>query len=100
TQHLAYRPCAGLLSYKRPLKSIALADPEAQPATVARYYALLGRNAWGIGDSDGAFDAYRHPADLVPPEPPSAVLARVLAEEARGLMLMSRYGEAERAAVD
>ena len=65
------------------------------PATVARCYALLGRNAWAIGDSDGAFDAYRRAAALVPADPPSVELARVLAEEARGLMLMSRFGEAE-----
>ena len=62
---------------------------------VARYYVLLGRNAWAIGDSDGAFDAYRRAAALVPADPPSVELARVLAEEARGLMLMSRFAEAE-----
>src|SRR5207249_2286316 len=33
---------------------------------------------------------------LVPADPPSSVLARVLAEEARGLMLMSRYRDSER----
>ena len=56
---------------------------------------LLGRNAWAIGDSERAFDAYRAAAALLPADPPSVELARILAEEARGLMLMSRYGEAE-----
>ena len=40
------------------------------PSSVARFYALLGRNAWAIGDSDGAFDAYRRAAALVPADPP------------------------------
>lgn len=72
------------------------ADVVTDRSSVARYYALLGRNAWAIGDSDAAFDAYRRAAALVPADPPSAELARVLAEEARGLMLMSRFADAER----
>ena len=70
-------------------------DAVADPATAARYLSLLGRNAWTVGDSDAAFDAYRRAGDLVPAHPPTAGLARILAEEARGLMLMSRHAEAE-----
>ena len=77
------------------LAAIATVDSEVDPSTAARCYALLGRNAWAIGDSDGAFDAYRRAATLVPADPPSVTLARVLAEEARGLMLMSRIADSE-----
>jgi DNA-binding CsgD family transcriptional regulator len=76
-------------------EAINRVDAETDPSNAARYYALLGRNAWAIGDSEAAFDAYRQAAALVPADPPSVELARVLAEEARGLMLVSRFAEAE-----
>jgi DNA-binding CsgD family transcriptional regulator len=57
--------------------------------------AVLSRNAWALGDSDLALDACRRAASLLPADRPSEELARVLAEEARWLMLMSRYQEAE-----
>jgi DNA-binding CsgD family transcriptional regulator len=66
-------------------------DPAVDPRTAARCYTLLGRNAWGLSDSAAAFDAYGKAVALLPADPPSAELARVLAEDARGLMLMSRY---------
>ncbi|MFI5041976.1 MAG: LuxR C-terminal-related transcriptional regulator, partial [Acidimicrobiales bacterium] len=75
--------------------AIGGADTSADPSSAARYYTLLGRNAWAIGDSDAAFDAYRQAVGLLPADPPSVELARVLAEEARGLMMMSRHREAE-----
>ena len=72
-----------------------------RPASFRRALQLrLGRNAWAIGDADAAFDAYRRARPLVPADPPSAELARILAEEARGLMLMSRFADAERFALD
>jgi DNA-binding CsgD family transcriptional regulator len=67
-----------------------------EPARLARCYILLGRNAWAVGDSDAAFEAYRQARAVVPKDPPSVELAQVLAEEARGLMLMSRFTEADR----
>ena len=70
-------------------------DAAAEPSRVARYYALLGRNSWAIGDTEAAFDAYHKAAALVPSDRPSLELARVLAEEARGLMMMSRFHESE-----
>jgi len=76
-------------------EAIAGTDADAEPGRAARYLALLGRNALAIGDSDVAFDAYRRAAALVAAAPPSVSSARVLAEEARGLMLMSRFREAE-----
>ena len=77
-------------------EAIAAADRVMDPLRVARCWALLGRNSWAIGDSELAFESYRRAAALVPADEPSAALARVLAEEARGLMLMSRFGAAER----
>ena len=68
-------------------------------ATLARRWALLGRNEWARGDSEGAFEAYRRAEAIVPPGP-SAVRARVLAEEARGYAVLSRWQEAARRADD
>ncbi|MGZ4760411.1 MAG: ATP-binding protein, partial [Acidimicrobiales bacterium] len=76
--------------------AIERVDADADPATAARFHTLLGRNAWAIGDSDAAFEGYRTAAALLPADPPSVELARVLAEDARGLMLMSRFRDAER----
>ena len=70
-------------------------DAVADPFSAARYYTLLGRHQWALGDSQAAFDAYREAAALLPKDPPSAELARILAEEGRWLMLVSRNGEAE-----
>ena len=64
---------------------------------------MLGRNLWTVGDSEAAFDAYRKATDLLPADPPSVELARLLAEEARGYMLMSLNVMGEdraRAAID
>jgi DNA-binding CsgD family transcriptional regulator len=77
-------------------EAIAAADPLMDPLRAARCWALLGRNSWAVGDSELAFESYRRAAALVPSDVPSTALARVVAEEARGLMLMSRFGEAER----
>ncbi|MDQ1540678.1 MAG: hypothetical protein QOH29_1404 [Actinomycetota bacterium] len=70
-------------------------DADGDPIAAARCYTLLGRNLWGVGDSDGAFDAYRRAIDLLPTDRPSVELARLLAEQARGYMLMSLTGIGE-----
>lgn len=74
-------------------EAIAAAERLAPTATVAELYAILGRNTWGIGQHQAAFDAYRKAAALLPADLPTPALAKVLAEEARGLMLLSRYQE-------
>jgi DNA-binding CsgD family transcriptional regulator/tetratricopeptide (TPR) repeat protein len=94
TSHVAYLTGDGPRSVELALAAIAEADPIAEPAAVARIYALLGRNCWAVGDSQAAFDAYHHAVALLPTDRPSVELARVLAEEARGLMMMSRTQEA------
>lgn len=92
---LAYHGGEGQRSVDLALAATDLVDAEADPATAARFLTLLGRNAWAVGDSAAAFDGYRRAAALIPADPPSRELARVLAEDARGLMLMSRHREAE-----
>ena len=72
--------------------AIEAIDHVADPVAAARCLTLLGRNMWGVGDSEAAFDAYRQAIELLPADVPSVELARLLAEEARGHMLMSRYG--------
>ena len=92
---VAYLAGAGPRSVDLARQAIDGLDASAPPATRAAGYLLLGRNAWAIGDSAAAFDAYRRARALVPVEPASVALARILAEEARGLMLVSRFAEAE-----
>jgi DNA-binding CsgD family transcriptional regulator/tetratricopeptide (TPR) repeat protein len=70
-------------------------DPTADPRRAAIALTMLGRNAWSVGDDDGAFRSFRSAAELLPSDRPSAELAAVVAEEARGLMLLSRTMEAE-----
>jgi len=70
-------------------------DAAADPFGVARYYTLLGRHRWALGESQAAFDAYRTAAALLPTNPPSVELAGIIAEEARWLMLVARNGESE-----
>ena len=59
----------------------------------------LGRSLWLAGDSDGALAAYRDAVRVLPPEPPTAELARVLAAEAQILMLRAP-GDVPRAACE
>ena len=73
-------------------------DADAEPIVAARCYTLLGRNMWGIGNSAGAFEAYRTAIELLPNDEPSPELARLLAEQARGHMLLSHVAEAEKMA--
>src|ERR1039457_1488417 len=75
--------------------AIDSSDAEADPFGVARYYTLLGRHRWALGEPQAAFDAYREAAALLPKDPPSVELAGILAEEGRWLMLVARNGESE-----
>jgi DNA-binding CsgD family transcriptional regulator/tetratricopeptide (TPR) repeat protein len=92
---IAYLAGAGPRSVDLARAAIDQAEADGDASSAARFYTLLGRNAWGIGDSDAAFGAYRKAVALLPADPPSVELAGVLAEEARGLMLMSRHRDAE-----
>jgi predicted ATPase len=68
---------------------------EADSRRLATCYTMLGRNAWAAGDSRLALQSLQRAAAVLPEEP-STELAAVLAEEARSLMLMAHYDEAER----
>lgn len=70
-------------------------DATDDPRRAAVAYTRLGRNAWAVNDSTAAFSAYRQAAALLPADQPSVELARVLAEHGRGLMLTSRFRDAE-----
>jgi len=92
---LAYLVADGARAVELIRSAIDGAGSATDPATLARRYAMLGRNTWSIGDSKAAFDAYARAESLLPADPPSAELARVMAEQARGLMLMARYRDCE-----
>jgi DNA-binding CsgD family transcriptional regulator len=77
------------------LAQAAIASGELETVTAARYYTLLGRHEWALGKAQPAFDAYRTAVALLPADPPTAELARILAEEARLLNLFSRYRDCE-----
>ena len=79
-------------------QAVSACDPIADPLAAVRCHTQLGRNLWGIGDSRAAFEAYRTALDLLPDEQPSVERAQLLAEEARGHLLLSQYAVgAERA---
>jgi DNA-binding CsgD family transcriptional regulator/tetratricopeptide (TPR) repeat protein len=95
TADVAYLVADGARAVELIQSAIDGTDASHDRPGLARRYAMLGRNTWTLGDSTAAFDAYKRAAALLPAEPPSAELARVMAEEARGLMLMSRYRDSE-----
>ena len=70
-------------------------DPSDDPIRATKYLAKLGRNSWTIGHPQVSMDAFKQAEALLDDDHPSVELARVLAEKARVLMLMSRYSEAE-----
>jgi DNA-binding CsgD family transcriptional regulator len=80
--------------------ALAEVDRRTDPAAAARCLTLLGRNLWGLGDSASAFAAYREAIALLPGDTPSVELARLLAEEARGHMLMSQFTAGHDRALD
>jgi DNA-binding NarL/FixJ family response regulator len=92
---VAYLAGAGQRAVELAQAAIDSGDAVADPFGAARYYTLLGRHLWALGRSQAAFDAYRAAAALLPKDPPSVELARILAEEGRWLMLTARNGDAE-----
>jgi DNA-binding CsgD family transcriptional regulator len=92
---VAYMAGAGTRAVELAQTAINSSDAVADPFGVARYYTLLGRHQWALGESQAAFDAYREAAALLPKDPPSVELAGILAEEARWLMLVARNGDSE-----
>ena len=79
--------------------AIELADRSDDVVGSAVARERLGRYLWIAGDSDGSLAAYRDAVRVLPPEPPTPALARVLAAEAQILMLRAP-GEETRAACE
>ncbi len=79
--------------------AIELADRSDDVVSSAFARERLGRYLWIAGDSDGSLAAYRDAVRILPPDPPTPALARVLAAEAQILMLRAP-GEQTRAACE
>ncbi len=92
---VAYLADAGQRALELAKAAVDSADPVEDPFGAARYYTLLGRHLWALGESQAAFDTYREAASLLPTDPPSVELARIFAEEGRWLMLTARNSDAE-----
>jgi DNA-binding CsgD family transcriptional regulator/tetratricopeptide (TPR) repeat protein len=75
-------------------KAIELVDDD--PVRLALLHERLGRYLWVTGDAEAALASYHEAVDLMPPEPPSAELARVLAAHGQILMLRGRPRESRR----
>jgi len=68
-------------------------DPAAGSMRAGLVRERLGEFLWLAGDSEEAIEILREAVDLLPAKPPTAERARVLAAEARILMLHGRAGE-------
>jgi DNA-binding CsgD family transcriptional regulator len=88
---IAYLAGANSRAVELAEQAVIAYDPRREPLAAVRSNTLLGRNLWGIGDSAAAFEAYRAALALLPDGEPSVERAGLLAEEARGYMLLSRY---------
>ena len=70
-------------------------DPAVDPIRKAVWLTRVGRNAWSIGESQASLDALAEAMAVLPTDAPSVELARILAEQGRGLTLLSRFSESE-----
>jgi DNA-binding CsgD family transcriptional regulator/tetratricopeptide (TPR) repeat protein len=74
--------------------ALDLVDAEAEPERAAVFQARLARNTFLLGGTERAFHLFRSAAEMIPADPPSVELARVLALQARCLLLMARFHDA------
>jgi DNA-binding NarL/FixJ family response regulator len=74
-------------------QGLELLDTEAEPVRAALLHERLGRYLWVSGRADEALTSYHTAVDLMPAEPPSAELARVLSAHGQILMLRGRIQE-------
>ena len=68
-------------------RALELADRTGDMASLAQAHERLGIYLWAGGGSDAALASYREAERVLPPEPPTPELARVLAAEAEILVL-------------
>ncbi len=79
--------------------AIELADAAGDVVASALARERLGRYLWLAGDSDGALAAYSDAVRVLPTDPPTPALARVLAAEAQ-IRVLRAPGEEERLACE
>jgi DNA-binding CsgD family transcriptional regulator len=80
-------------------RALELADGAGDVVAQALAHERLGGYLWAAGDSDAALAAHRDAVRVLPAEPPTPELARVLAAEATILMLRGP-GEETRACAE
>jgi DNA-binding CsgD family transcriptional regulator len=80
-------------------RALELADGTGDVVAQALAHERLGGYLWAAGDSDAALAAHRDAVRVLPAEPPTPELARVLAAEATILMLRGP-GEETRACAE
>jgi len=68
-------------------RALELADGTGDVVSQALAHERLGGYLWAAGDSDAALAAHRDAVHVLPAQPPTPALARVLAAEANILML-------------
>jgi DNA-binding CsgD family transcriptional regulator/tetratricopeptide (TPR) repeat protein len=74
-------------------RALELADGSGDPVSQALAHERLGGYLWAAGDSDAALAAHRDAVRVLPAQPPTPALARVLTAEANILMLRAPTGE-------
>jgi DNA-binding CsgD family transcriptional regulator len=72
---------------------VQLIDAEDDPVRAALQRERLGRYLWVSGESEAALESYHEAVELMPAEPPTPELARVLAAHGQILMLRGRPRE-------
>ena len=71
-------------------QAVDLVDAADDPVRSALNRERLGRYLWVTGESEAALESYHEAVDLMPADPPSPELARVLAAHGQILMLRGR----------
>ncbi len=73
--------------------ALAMVDPFGEPVTAGLLHSRIGYLQWSLGDGATALDEHREAVHLVPPDPPTAERARVLASLGGALMGAGRWAE-------
>ncbi len=74
-------------------EAVAALGPDADPIRAGTMLERLGRSLWNNGESFAALDAHEAAVALMPDQPPTAELARVLSGYGQVLMLLDRWAE-------
>lgn len=96
---VAHFACARQRAVEWAKAAVEEVDATAEPGLAALCLARLGRVVAAV-DSQQSLEALRRAASLLPADPPSVERARVLAEQGRCLMMLSRFHEAEALCVE